>query len=104
MSSETIHKKDIILDREKLKEILDSRGLEYIELYTRVTDTYGLDISYKGFMSLLQNRVTWKLIYAYAIVTTLKLSILDIFVLVEIDVDKVRKEKREWKRKYEKNK
>lgn len=98
----TIHAKDIILDKVKLKEILDNRGMEYIELYTKAQELYGLSITYKGFMSLLQNRSTWKLLYAHAICEILKVSLMDIFKIVEIDKAKVLEEKREWKKKYQK--
>ena len=39
-------------------------------------------------MSLLDNRSTWKLVYAWAIVSTLNIKYEDIFDLVTIDVGK----------------
>jgi len=103
----TIHKKEIIINKSKLKEILDNnlldgRGLTYSELYERVVEIYGLDLSYKGFMSLLQNKSTWKLLYAYAIAQTLSVSIMDIFELIDVDTDKVFKDREKWKEKYQK--
>lgn len=100
----TLHEKDIVLNKGKLKNILDSKGLSYIDFYEKVVDVYGLDISYKGFMSLLSNRSTWKLLYAWAIVDVLGITIKDIFEIVDVDVNKLIKEKEEWKRKYQKGK
>ena len=100
----TLHEKDIVLNKGKLKNILDSKGLSYIDFYEKVVDAYGLDISYKGFMSLLSNRSTWKLLYAWAIVDVLGITIKDIFEIVDVDVNKLVKEKEEWKRKYQKSK
>lgn len=104
MSTTTIHEKDIILDKDKLKEILDVRGLEYIEFHEKLHKKYGLHISYKGFMSLLQNRSTWKLIYAYAISDYLDVEIMDLFTVVDLDIDEEKLKKEKWKERYVKKK
>lgn len=103
----TIHRKDILINRSKLRNLLDNnkidnKGMDYLELHRRISEKYGLDLSYKGFMSLLQNRSTWKLIYAYAIADVLNVEIDEIFEVVDVDVDKVVKEKEEWIKKYQK--
>ena len=98
----TIHGKEIIIDKDKLKKILDERGLEYIEFHRKIEDDYKLDLSYKGFMSLLSNRSTWKLLYAHAIATALDIDYRDIFVVVDVDIDKTKNEKKKWKEKYQK--
>jgi hypothetical protein len=97
----TLHKKEIILNRKKLKDIIDMRGLSYIDLHEKVVDKFGLDITYKGFMSLLSNRSTWKLLYAHAITEVLLVSTNDIFDIIDVDVKKKAKEKEEWKEKYQ---
>lgn len=97
----TIHKKDMIVNKDKLKEILDRRGIEYIQLWEQVCDRFGLDLSYKGFMSLMSNRSTWKLLYAHAIVEVLMIHYNEIFDLVDIDVEKEKKKKEKWKIKYQ---
>lgn len=97
----TIHKTEIIINKNKLKTILDSRGMEYIVFHEKLTKSFGLDLSYKGFMSLLSNRATWKLLYAHAIATTLNVGYLDIFDIVDVDVDKVAEEKEAWKKRYQ---
>jgi hypothetical protein len=93
----TIHKKEIVLDKEKLGEILDRRGMEYTVLHEKVQDKYGLDITYKGFMSLLSNRSTWKLLYAHAICDILLIGYTEIFDIVDVDFDKEMKKREKWK-------
>jgi hypothetical protein len=104
--SVTLHKKDIVLNKNKLKDILDSKGMSYIELHDKVTDPngkFGLDITYKGFMSLLSNRSTWKLIYSHAITEVLYITTNDVFEVIDIDIEKKVREKEEWKEKYQKD-
>lgn len=99
----TIHEKEIVINKNKLKSILDSKGMEYKELHKKIYDKYGLDLRYKGFMSLLDNRSTWKLLYAHAISDILNIDYLEIFEIVDIDVEKVRKYKEKWKQRYQKD-
>lgn len=96
-----IHEKEIMLDRDKLKNILDSKGIDYTQFHDEVTNGYGLDMTYKGFMNLLSNRSTWKLIYAWAIAEYLQVEIKDIFNMVEIDVSKAVSKRKKWEEKYQ---
>lgn len=94
-----------MLNKDKLKDIIDRKGMGYIELYEKVVNLYGensIDITYKGFMSLLSNRSSWKLLYAYVIIDALGVSVNDIFDLIDIDIEKKIKEKEKWKEKYQK--
>lgn len=100
----TIHEKDIKLDRDALKMVLDSKSMEYIDLYYMVCDEYGTDISYKGFMSLLKNRSNWKLIYAWAIADVLSVDMKSLFEVVKVDIPATIKEKEKWNEIYGKNK
>ena len=97
----SLHKTDIILNRKKLRYVLDKQGMSYDELHERVKKAYGLDITYKGFMSLLSNRSSWKLLYAHAITDVLGINTNDIFDIINIDTDKKLKEKKEWQEKYQ---
>jgi hypothetical protein len=99
----TLHKKEFILNRKKLKNILDNKGISYSELHEKVVDKFGLDITYKGFMSLLSNRSTWKSLYSHAITEVLLVTTNDIFEVVDVDIEKKAKEKEEWKEKYQKD-
>lgn len=96
----TIHETDIILNKDKLDEALEGRGIDYLTFHSRLVDTYGLDLSYKGFNSLIKNRPAWKLIYAWSIADMLKMQITDLFEPVKIDVQAKIKEKEEWNAKY----
>ena len=97
----TIHKTDMQLNKYKLKCILDDRKIEYKELHQMVCDKFGLDLSYKGFNTLLMNRASWKLLYAHAVADVLNLAIVDIFDVVEINVEEKAKKLEEWKKKYQ---
>lgn len=97
----TIHKTDVLLNKSKLTDILNKKDIDYKELWEKVVHNYGLDISYKGFMSLITNRVTWKLHYAWAIVDTIDIGFTDIFEVVKVDVEKKKKEKEIWKRNFD---
>lgn len=97
-----LHKKDIVLNKKKLKAILDRQGIDYTELHERVVDTFGLDLTYKGFMSLMSNRSSWKFLYAIAIIDVLKVDKYEIFDIVDVDIDKKIRQKKEWMEKYQK--
>lgn len=100
MGEMIINNKEMLLNRDKLKSVIDKRGMDYISLHKKVEDSYGLNLSYKSFMSILSNRSTWKLIYAHAISDVLNLNIYDIFEIVEVDVEKKKIEKQRFKEKY----
>lgn len=103
----SLHKKDVILNKDKLKAILDSKGMSYIDFYEKVSDVYGkewLDLTYKGFMSLMSNRSSWKLLYAVAMTDTLDVKIREIFDIIDVDIEKKAKEKKKWKEKYQRDK
>lgn len=100
----SLHKKDIVLNRENLNKILEKRGMTFVSFYEKVSDRYGLDLTYKGFMSLMSNRSSWKLLYAFAMTDVLNISVKDIFDVVDVDIEKKIKEKEEWKDKYERKK
>jgi hypothetical protein len=110
MSKPTTHKRDMYIDKDKLRSIMDNynsihdlkEAFTFIELFYKVKDKYEFDLSYKGFMSLLDNRNTWKLIYAWAIADVLDVQIGDIFYVVELDVNKIIAERKEWNIKYNK--
>ncbi|AKQ08392.1 hypothetical protein PQE66_gp077 [Bacillus phage PBC2] len=85
MSRSVEHKKDIKLNREKLQEILNSQKMGYIELHEKASQRYGLDLQYKGFMSLMSNKSSWKLLYAHAIADVLKVNYNDIFEIVDVE-------------------
>ena len=98
----TIHEKEIIINKEKLKTILEEKGYDFQTFHKKISDDFGLDLQYKGFMTLLSNRSTWKLLYAHAIATSLRIDYMEIFELVDIDVEKAKRARVKWKEKYQK--
>lgn len=100
----TIHGQDVHLDKVRLKEILDSKGLEYQQLFYKMKEEYDLDMSYKGFMSLTTNKSAWKLVYAWALAESLDVDIRDIFSKVKVDKEAKKQEKAVWNKAYGKNK
>ena len=101
---DTIHETDIILNKEALANILLKKDLEYAELHEAIVDAYGLKLSYKGFMSLISNQATWKLLYAWAVCEVLKVDLTAIFTPIKVDVEKRVLEKIEWDKRYGKGK
>lgn len=95
-----LHKKDIILNKSKLKSILDRKDMRYIDLFNNIKNKYGIDIEYKGFMNLLDNRSSWKFLYAYAMLDILNIETEEIFELVDVNIEKKIKEKKVWMKKY----
>lgn len=100
MRTHTIHKKEIILNKENADTLLAEKDLTYAELFRVVKEEYGLDMEYKSFMNLISNRVTWKLLYAWAMVEALETDLNTLFKIVEIDIEKAKKDRAEWKAKY----
>lgn len=97
-----LHKKDIILNKDNLKQELNKFGMNFSMLFDKVKKEYGLDIEYKSFMSLIDNRSSWKLLYAYAIIDVINADIDDIFDIVDVDINKKIEDKKRWNKKYNK--
>ena len=100
MGARTIHKTDIKFNKDSVDEILKEIGMNYADLYKKMKDSYGLDMEYKSFMNLISNRVTWKLLYAWALVDVLEIDLRKAFKVIEVDVDKVKEQKDKWDEKY----
>lgn len=101
---DSIHETDIILNKKALSNLLLKKDMEYAELHEAIVDAYGLKLSYKGFMSLISNQATWKLLYAWAVCQVLKVDISDIFTPIKVDIEKKVEEKEIWNKRYGKGK
>lgn len=93
------NKKEVVLNRNKFDAMTE--GYSYKELWHEMTTVYGIDISYNGFGSMIRGLNTWKLTYAWVLADMLKVSIEDLFVLIDVDVEKKIKETIEWQKKYQ---
>ncbi|MFQ3543523.1 hypothetical protein Q7A53_05505 [Halobacillus rhizosphaerae] len=102
MRTHALHEKSVVLDRKKLDEIMEKKGLDYTLLHNKLVENYGIDMAYKSFMNLMYNRISWKLIYAWVLADSLNKSMYDLFEIVDVDVKKKEKLNEEWKRKYQK--
>ena len=93
------NEKEVVLDRNKFDVM--TKGFSYKDLWHEMTTVYGIDISYNGFGSMVRGLNTWKLTYAWVLAEILKVRIEDLFVLVDVDVEKKIEETLEWQRKYQ---
>ena len=93
------NEKEVVLDRNKFDGMTE--GFSYKDLWHEMTTVYGIDISYNGFGSMIRGLNTWKLTYAWVLADILKVRIEDLFVLVDVDVEKKIEETLEWQRKYQ---
>jgi hypothetical protein len=80
------NKIDMVLDKERFSKV--TKGMKKIDVWENMTKIHGLDIQYKSFLNLLENRVTWRLVYAYALAQVLGLQIDDLFVIVNVSPKK----------------
>lgn len=97
------NKADVHLKRECLEEILKLKGWTYKELLERL-GYYGIQLQYRGFMSLIQNKVTWKLFYAMALAEVVETTIENLFKIVyysEEDIKRMQEEYERSKQEYE---
>lgn len=76
-------KKEMILDKEKLNQLLHENKLNNLQLLQTLHDKHGIELSYKGFNSLINNHNSWKLVYAYALCDVLNIKIEELFKIQE---------------------
>lgn len=76
-------------------------SMDYITLHEKIND-FGLDIGYKGFMTLMSNKSSWKLLYGWTVSNVLNVNIDDIFEIINVDKEKKIRENEAWKNKYKK--
>lgn len=99
----TINEREVLIKREVLDDLVKSRSMTYRSLHEQLVDEYGIDIKYNSFMSLVQNKNTWKLVYAWVISEFFKSTIEDLFELVVVDKNEKKKAIKEWNEKYNPN-
>lgn len=63
-----------VLDKDGLKSIIRSKNMNFSELHRAIEEKYKLGISYRGFMALINNDSSWKLIYALSIINILNIK------------------------------
>lgn len=93
------NEKEVVLDRAKFDSYLGEYS--YKSIWHDMQTVYGMDLSYNALGSMIRGQNTWKLTYAWVVSQILGTTIDDLFVLVDIDVDKKIQETIEWQRKYQ---
>ena len=94
------NKKEVVLNKKMFNYYLGD--YKYKDIWHDMTTVYGIDISYNGFCSMIRGLNTWKLTYAWVLAEILHVRVEDIFMLVDVDVDKKIEERKEWQKKYQK--
>jgi hypothetical protein len=81
MGHKVEHSVDVVINTEKFKTLLEGKSVR--QFHAELTEEWGLDISYKFFNSLINNKQpsSWYLIYAYAIGKKLGIDIRELFQL-----------------------
>lgn len=65
-------------DKEKIEELLDGRPVKWI---VEKINEIGIEIEYKTFIAIFNNRNEWKLTYAMGLCKVFNLKIEDVFLL-----------------------
>lgn len=74
---------DATINKEALKTKLEAKGWTFKELHARLRSMYGFKIGYSNMMELINNNISWKLCYAFAIVQLLQSNFDDLFTFKE---------------------
>lgn len=69
------------INRDVFKSLAKLNGITQLEIVEILSVRYRIDISYKGFNSLMTNKASWKLMYAMALSEILDTPITELFKL-----------------------
>lgn len=94
------NEKEVIINREAFENLMGN--YTYKDIWHEMTTVYGMDITYNALGSMIRGLNTWKLTYAWVLAEILHVKIEDIFILVNVDVEKKVKERKSWQKKYQK--
>jgi hypothetical protein len=94
MGGKATNKVEVVINRQKFDALLGDRSIK--DFYDELVDKWDIGLGYKSFVNLLNNRVSWKLIHAYAVADCLERNIEQLFVVTPVD-----EEERERKRQIE---
>lgn len=76
---------DATLNREKFQSLIGAKEWTAKEFHKRWIDRYSFSIKYNNFMELINNNVSWKLVYAFAISEMLETNIADLFDFTTVE-------------------
>jgi hypothetical protein len=79
MGSSNNHMYYIQLKEGTFKRLLGRRGLKVIDLHEILVKKYRVELKYKSFNNLINNRVNWKIVYATILADYFNIKISDLF-------------------------
>jgi pimeloyl-CoA synthetase len=79
MGSSNNHMYDIHIKQGTFNRLLKSKGLKVIDCHELLVSRYGVELKYKSFNNLINNRVNWKLVYATIVADFLEIKISELF-------------------------
>lgn len=79
---------DAKINRPKFQSLIGKNKWTAKEFHERWINTYGFTIKYTNFMELINNNVSWKLAYAFAISEMLESEVTDLFEFKKTDNQK----------------
>ncbi|RFU63679.1 hypothetical protein D0469_19325 [Peribacillus saganii] len=68
------------INKKKFTSLIDEKQWTAKEFHDRWKSKYGFSMKYNNFMELLNNKVNWKLVYAFAIAEMLEININELFI------------------------
>ena len=70
---------DAKLNRTRFQNLINEKRWNAKEFWDRWTDKYGIIMGYNNFMELINNNVSWKLVYAISIADMLDVEVSELF-------------------------
>lgn len=68
------------INRQKFQSLIGARAWTAKDFHERWTREYKFKMKYNNFMELINNNVSWKLVYAFAMAEMLEVEISELFV------------------------
>ena len=73
------------IDRQKFQSLIGERQWTAKEFHKRWQEAYRFTVKYNNFMELINNNVSWKLVYALTIAEMLESNVNELFSLSRIE-------------------
>lgn len=93
MGFSVYHRTDVLINEYRLDYLLHKKEWTGVELHERIIKKYGFELKYKAFMTLLSNKITWKLSYAWFIADILDDKIEELFDVHTFSDERIEMEK-----------
>lgn len=81
---------DAKINRQKFQSLIGRKKWTAKEFHERWVGVYGFKMRYTNFMELINNNVSWKLVYALAISEMLEVNVGELFDFIkDEDIEKI---------------